>query len=96
MNRDRLRLEHLKSPEQILFRGDPGGGDQSQRTCGPGCWRGEFRGGIVEFGLAEEGVGFSVDEHNRHLLTPEMLERAAGLRDSIVNGWIEVPFETGR
>jgi basic membrane protein A len=56
----------------------------------------KFRGGIVEFGLAEEGVGFAVDEHNRDLLSTAMLERAAGLKDSIVQGWIEVPHEIDR
>jgi basic membrane protein A len=58
--------------------------------------RGEFRGGLVEFGLAEDGVGFAVDEHNRALLTEAMLERATGLADSIVGGLISVPSETGR
>jgi basic membrane protein A len=58
--------------------------------------RGEFHGGLVEFGLAEDGVGFAVDENNRDLLSPEMLERAAALRDSIVSGAIDVPYETGR
>ncbi|MGQ0721412.1 MAG: BMP family lipoprotein [Candidatus Eiseniibacteriota bacterium] len=57
---------------------------------------GGFRGGVVELGLAEEGVGFAVDEHNRDLLTEEMLARAASLADSVVSGAIAVPFETGR
>jgi basic membrane protein A len=57
---------------------------------------GRFRAGVVELGLAEDGVGFSVDEHNRDLLTPEMLAVAAALRDSIVAGAIAVPSETGR
>ncbi len=60
------------------------------------AYRGEFQGGEVEFGLAEAGVGFSLDEHNEALLPPALLERAAALRDSIVAGHIEVPFETGR
>lgn len=58
--------------------------------------RGEFQGGLVEFGLAEEGIGFAVDEHNRSLLTDAMLERATELSDSILGGWISVPSETGR
>jgi basic membrane protein A len=57
---------------------------------------GGFHGGVVELGLAEEGVGFAVDEHNRALLTEPMLARAASLADSIVSGSIAVPFETGR
>lgn len=57
---------------------------------------GRFHSGIVEFGLAEDGVGFSIDEHNRALLTEEMLATAAALRDSIVAGQIPIPAETGR
>ena len=57
---------------------------------------GRFQPGLREFGLAEDGVGFAVDEHNRELLTPAMLERAAALRDSIVAGAIQVPSSTGR
>jgi len=60
------------------------------------AYRGEFRGGEVEFGLAEDGVGFSLDENNEALLPPALLERVAALRDSIVAGRIEVPSETGR
>jgi basic membrane protein A len=59
-------------------------------------FRGEFQGGLVEFGLAEEGVGFAVDENNRSLLSASMLERAAGLKDSIIQGWIAVPHEIDR
>jgi basic membrane protein A len=58
--------------------------------------QGESRGGLVELGLAEEGVGFSLDEHNRHLLSAAMLERVGALRDSIVAGTIAVPHTTGR
>ena len=60
------------------------------------AYRGEFRGGQLEFGLAEDGVGFAIDENNRALLPAPLLERAAALRDSIVAGLIEVPSETGR
>ncbi len=58
--------------------------------------RGEFKGGLVDHGLKEDGVGFALDEHNRALLTPEMLERAKALSDSIVAGTIVVAKETGR
>jgi basic membrane protein A len=57
---------------------------------------GRFRPGLVEFGLAQDGVGYSVDDHNRALLTPEMLATAEALRDSIVGGTISVPQDTGR
>lgn len=57
---------------------------------------GTFQGGLREFGLAQDGVGFSLDEHNQDLLTPEILDVVADLREAIVSGGIEVPFETGR
>lgn len=57
---------------------------------------GQFRGGILELGLAEDGVGYALDEYNRDLLSPEILQRVEALRDSIVAGQIRVPSETGR
>jgi basic membrane protein A len=57
---------------------------------------GQPKAGIVEFGLAQDGVGFSLDEHNRSLLSEEMLARVAAIRDSIIEGAIPVPHETGR
>ncbi|NNE43911.1 MAG: BMP family ABC transporter substrate-binding protein, partial [Gemmatimonadetes bacterium] len=56
----------------------------------------EFRGGLVEYGLAEEGVGVAVDEHNESLIDAEMLARVAELRERIISGEIRVPSETGR
>jgi basic membrane protein A len=58
--------------------------------------RGEFRGGLVELGLREEGVGYALDEHNRDLLTPDMIARAQALADSIIAGEIMVPRDTRR
>jgi basic membrane protein A and related proteins len=57
---------------------------------------GHFHGGILELGLAEDGVGFAVDEYNRDLLPAALLVRVQALRDSIVAGTIQVPSETGR
>ena len=57
---------------------------------------GRFQGGLLEFGLAEDGVGFAVDEHNRDLLSDDVLSRVSALRDSIIAGDILVPSETGR
>jgi basic membrane protein A len=55
-----------------------------------------FRGGLVEFGLREEGVGWALDEHNEALVPAPARERLAALADSIVAGSIEVPLESGR
>lgn len=57
---------------------------------------GDFRGGIVELGLAEDGVGFALDDDNRALVPEAMVARVNALRDSIVAGEIAVPSGTGR
>jgi basic membrane protein A len=54
---------------------------------------GEFRGGLTEFGLAEDGVGIAVDEYNESLITEEMLETVEAARQAIISGAIEVPTE---
>ena len=50
-----------------------------------------FHGGLLELGLAEQGVGFVSDERNRSLLPPEVVTRVRALRDDIIAGKIRVP-----
>ena len=50
-----------------------------------------FQGGIQELGLAEGGVDFVADEHNRDRLSPETLGAARAIVADIVAGRIEVP-----
>ncbi|GJM45398.1 MAG: BMP family ABC transporter substrate-binding protein [Gemmatimonadota bacterium] len=57
---------------------------------------GRFQGGLVEFGLADDGVGYALDEYNRELIPADMVTRLDALRQSIIAGEIVVPFETGR
>jgi basic membrane protein A len=52
---------------------------------------GRFAGGVTELGLAEHGVGFVADEHNRVLLPPAIVAKAQLIADQIVAGAIEVP-----
>ena len=52
---------------------------------------GKFRGGIHELGLAEHGVGFVTDEHNRRMLPIDVVEKVSALGDQIVAGKIRVP-----
>jgi basic membrane protein A and related proteins len=52
-----------------------------------------FRGGVHELGLAEDGVGFVADERNRALLPLDVVHRVRALRDQIIAGTIQVPFE---
>ena len=57
---------------------------------------GRFRGGLVEFGLREGGVGWALDEHNDALVPPAARERLDALADSIATGAIVVPSTTDR
>lgn len=52
---------------------------------------GTFRGGPRELGLAEHGVGFVANEHNKHLLPLEIVQRVNALSEDIVAGKIKVP-----
>jgi len=47
-------------------------------------------GVVVSLGLAEEGVGFAMDENNASLVTEEMAAKVNMARDSIIAGDIEV------
>jgi basic membrane protein A len=52
---------------------------------------GRWRGGVRELGLAENGVGYVLDERNRHWISPEVEARVEALRARIIAGEIEVP-----
>lgn len=54
---------------------------------------GEFRGGLHELGLAEGGVKYVYDRNNRALLSADVVKRVEVLRQQIIAGSIEVPFE---
>jgi len=55
--------------------------------------RGEFRGGVRTFGLAEDGVGYVRDENNAGLLPDDVHREAQALRQRIIAGEIDVPTE---
>lgn len=52
---------------------------------------GEFRGGLRELGLADDGVGFVADANNAALLPAPIVERARAIAAQIVAGEIVVP-----
>ena len=54
---------------------------------------GDFSGGLHEFGLAEDGVGYAVDEYNEDLLTDEMLATVEEAKAAIIAGEVTVPTE---
>ena len=56
---------------------------------------GAWTPGVRALGLAEGGVDYAVDDNNRPLLTPAMLERVEAARRDIVAGHIRVSDGTG-
>ena len=51
----------------------------------------KFKGGIYQFGLAEEGVGYVYDEHNKALIPDAIRARLEALKKEIIAGRIVVP-----
>jgi basic membrane protein A len=51
---------------------------------------GEWTSGVQIMGLAEDGVGYAVDENNEALLTPEMQAAVEDAKAKIIAGEIEV------
>ena len=60
---------------------------QAYRSAKDGTWK----AGIRSLGVAEDGVGFTVDEYNASLVTPEMRAKAEAARADIIAGKIAVP-----
>ena len=53
---------------------------------------GTFQGGIFELGLAQQGVDYVYDEHNRSMIPDSVRTRVEALRAEIIAGRIRVPF----
>jgi basic membrane protein A len=47
-------------------------------------------GGFTTLGLAEDGVGYALDEHNAALVSPEMKAAVDAAREQIIAGDLEV------
>ncbi|HUJ44773.1 MAG TPA: BMP family ABC transporter substrate-binding protein [Opitutaceae bacterium] len=52
---------------------------------------GTWKAGPLLLGLAENGVDWALDEHNRALVTPEMERRVNQARADIISGKVKVP-----
>src|SRR5436190_19848168 len=52
---------------------------------------GTFKGGIYQYGLAEQGVGYIYDKNNEKLISPDVHARLEQLRQEIIAGRIVVP-----
>ena len=55
-----------------------------------GAQNGTWEPGITVLGLAEEGVGWALDENNEALITPEMMEAVDAASQAIIAGQISV------
>jgi basic membrane protein A and related proteins len=51
---------------------------------------GTLKTGTQNLGLAEEGVGYALDDHNRALITPEMEAKLEDAKAKIISGELEV------
>ncbi|MBB5221380.1 basic membrane protein A [Amaricoccus macauensis] len=51
---------------------------------------GKFTPGLQVLGLAQDGVGYSIDEFNEKLITPEMKDAAEAAKAKIISGEIAV------
>lgn len=55
--------------------------------------RGTWKGGVKVFGLAEQGVDYVYDDHNRALIGEDVRAQVEALRKKIIAGEIKVPSE---
>jgi basic membrane protein A len=62
------------------------------KTARDGTWK----PGLQAIGLAEDGVGWALDQHNRPLITPEMERRLTQARADIIAGKLKVTDYTAR
>ena len=51
---------------------------------------GNFEGGVQNLGLAEDGVGYAVDEYNEALIPQEVVDQLEATREQIVSGEVVV------
>ena len=51
---------------------------------------GQFKTGFHVYGLNEDGVGYAMDENNKELVTPEMIQQVEEAKKKIINGEIKV------
>lgn len=51
---------------------------------------GRFKGGEHVYGLEIDGVGYALDEYNKALIPPEVIDRIASIKQDIISGRIAV------
>jgi len=51
---------------------------------------GKFQGGFHAFGLDKDGVAYAMDDNNKVLIPPDVIERAEQAKSKIIAGEIKV------
>jgi basic membrane protein A and related proteins len=51
---------------------------------------GKFQGGIHVYGLENDGVGYALDQYNKDLIPPEVVQETEAAKQKIINGQIQV------
>lgn len=51
---------------------------------------GRFKGGVHIYGLDNDGVGYAIDEHNKHLIPEDLIARVEQAKRDIIAGKIKV------
>jgi basic membrane protein A len=57
---------------------------------------GQFKAGFHVYGLNEDGVGYAMDENNKDLVSPEMVQQVEAAKRKIISGEIKVPDLMGK
>lgn len=57
---------------------------------------GRFQGGIHVYGLDNDGVGYAMDQYNRHLISLEVLKKVEEAKKQIIEGKIKVTDAMGK
>lgn len=52
---------------------------------------GKFTAEVVQYGLANKGVDYTLDQHNEKLITPEIKAKLEDIKKKIIAGQIQVP-----
>jgi basic membrane protein A len=50
----------------------------------------KFNGGVHVYGLENDGIGYAIDEYNRHLIPAPVIEKVEQARRDIISGKIKV------
>ena len=51
---------------------------------------GKFQGGFHAFGLDKDGVAYALDDYNRKLIPPDVIEKVEEAKKKIIDGEIKV------